>query len=83
MKQNNWTKLFFLSASILTLALFLALNLTGLLVENNPESIEADHSTTLDWESRDFDLIILLFFLIGGAFASLRVLPLRKVDTDE
>lgn len=83
MKQNNWTKIFFLSASILTLALFLALNLTGLLIENNPEPMEADHSTTLDWESRDFDLIILLFFLIGGTFASLRVLPLRKVDTDE
>ena len=83
MKQNNWTKIFFLSASILTLALFLALNLTGLLVENNPESIEQNHSTTLDWENRDFDLIILLFFLIGGAFASLRVLPLRKADADE
>ena len=83
MKQNNWTKIFFLSASILTLALFLALNLTGLLIENHPEPIEVDHSTTLDWESRDFDLIILLFFLIGGAFASLRVLPLRKVDADE
>jgi len=83
MNKNNWIKIFFLCASLLTLALFLALNLTGLLIENHPEPIEVDHSTTLDWEGRDFDLIILLFFLIGGAFASLRVLPLRKVDADE
>lgn len=83
MKKNNWIKVFLLTVILLTAALFLALNMTGLLVHLEHLFVVGEAKNALDWQSRSVDLVILLFFLIGGALASLRVLPGHKVNRNE
>jgi hypothetical protein len=83
MKKNTGIKVFLLTVGLLTLALFLALNMTPLLTGIDPEIWRGADQNTLAWQDRPVDLVILLFFLVGGALASLRVLPHKGEVSDE